>query len=71
MFSMGIATLIFSLFIGRVQITPENYPRFLTSLKTAFVIFALLCVSGIFASLARGTIRPESDQDALHPSEHG
>jgi hypothetical protein len=69
MLSMGIATLIFSLFIGRVQITPEYYASFLKSSKTAFVIFGLLCVSGIFASLARGKLRPEAEQKALHSTE--
>jgi len=57
MFSMGIATLIFAIYIGKVQITPEYYPAFLTSLKTAFIIFAVLCFGGIFASLARGRAR--------------
>jgi EmrB/QacA subfamily drug resistance transporter len=57
MFSMGIATLIFAIYIGKVQITPEYYPAFLTSLKTAFIIFAVLCFGGIFASLARGKAR--------------
>jgi hypothetical protein len=57
MFSQGIATLLFALYIGRVQITPEAYPLFLASVKTAFAIFAVLCVAGIFASLARGKVR--------------
>ena len=57
MLSMGIATLIFTIIIGKVQITPEVYPVFLTSLKTTFVIFAVLCFGGIFASLARGKVR--------------
>jgi EmrB/QacA subfamily drug resistance transporter len=57
MLSMGIATLLFALYIGRVEITPELYPLFLVSAKTAFAIFAVLCVGGIFASLARGRIR--------------
>jgi MFS family permease len=56
MLSMGIATVIFSLFIGPVPITPLNYPLFLKSLKIAFTIFGVLCVLGILASLARGTI---------------
>ena len=51
--SMGIAMLLFSIYLGRVQITPEYYPDFLMSLKTAFAIFAVLCFGGIFASLAR------------------
>lgn len=57
MFSLGIATLLFTLYIGRVQITPEYFPLFLQSLKTAFIIFTVLCFVGIFASLARGKMR--------------
>jgi EmrB/QacA subfamily drug resistance transporter len=57
MLSMGIAMLVFALYIGRAQITPQNYPAFLTSAKTAFVIFAVLCFGGIFASLSRGKVR--------------
>jgi EmrB/QacA subfamily drug resistance transporter len=57
MLSMGIATLLFALYLGRVEITPELYPLFLDSARTAFAVFAVLCVGGIFASLARGRIR--------------
>jgi EmrB/QacA subfamily drug resistance transporter len=54
MFSLGIATLVFAIYIGRVQITPEYYPQFIESIRIAFIIFAALCFGGIFASLARG-----------------
>jgi EmrB/QacA subfamily drug resistance transporter len=57
MLSMGLATLLFALYIGRVQITPEFYPAFLETMRIAFGIFAVLCTAGIFASLARGRIR--------------
>jgi EmrB/QacA subfamily drug resistance transporter len=57
MLSMGITMLIFSLQIGSARITPEYYPMFLTSTKTAFIIFAALCFGGVFASLARGKVR--------------
>ncbi len=57
MLSMGITMVIFALSIGRARITPEYYPQFLTSMKTAFVIFSALCFCGIFASLARGKVR--------------
>jgi len=56
-FSMGIATLMFALYMGSVQITPENYPLFQQSMKTSLIIFAALCFGGIFASLARGKVR--------------
>jgi hypothetical protein len=54
---MGIAMVVFALHIGSVRITPEYYPLFLKSMKTAFIIFAALCFGGIFASLARGKVR--------------
>ncbi|MCP8309138.1 MAG: MFS transporter [archaeon] len=57
MLSMGIAMLIFAIYIGRVQITPEYYPLFLRSVEAAFIIFAILCFLGIFASLVRGKVR--------------
>ncbi|NPA39391.1 MAG: MFS transporter [Thermodesulfobacteria bacterium] len=53
-FSMGIAMLIFSIHIGKVQINPQNYSKFLISIKTAFTVFTILCFIGIFASLAKG-----------------
>jgi hypothetical protein len=56
MTSMGIVTLLFSLFIGKARITPEYYPQFFRSMKAAFVIFAFLCCAGIFTSLVRGRV---------------
>jgi EmrB/QacA subfamily drug resistance transporter len=57
MLSMGIATLVFSIFIGKARITPDNFPLFLASVKVSFVIFFVLCVCGVFFSLARGRMR--------------
>ncbi len=54
MLSMGIVMLIFSLYIGRVQITPENYMAFLKSTRIIFLIFTLLCILGIYISLKTG-----------------
>jgi EmrB/QacA subfamily drug resistance transporter len=54
MVSMGISTVIFSLFIGRVQITPEQYPLLMKSIVVAFIIFTAFCFIGVFASMARG-----------------
>jgi EmrB/QacA subfamily drug resistance transporter len=53
-FSMGMVLLLFALYIGRVQITPQYYPLFLKSMRTAFIVMAVLCFGGIFASIARG-----------------
>jgi MFS family permease len=57
MTSMGMATLIFTLVIGHVEITPEAYPQFLWCVRTAFTIFGGFCVVGIGASLVRGRLR--------------
>ena len=57
MLSMGITTLIFSVKIGKVQITEEYYQQFLVSSRMAFLIFSILCFLGILASMARGKIR--------------
>jgi EmrB/QacA subfamily drug resistance transporter len=54
MLSMGIAVMILSIFIGKSNITPENSSQFLMSIKVTFLIFSVLCFSGIFASMARG-----------------
>lgn len=54
MSSMGIAMMIFSIFIGKVEINPSNYPEFIHSIRIVFLIFAVLCFIGIFFSLARG-----------------
>jgi EmrB/QacA subfamily drug resistance transporter len=54
MLSAGTTLMIFALFMGRVPIEPHLYPLFLKSLRTALALYAVLCVGGIFASLARG-----------------
>jgi hypothetical protein len=58
MISMGVATLIFTVYLGRVQITVEYYPVFMKCVKVAFIIFAILCFGGIFSSMVRGKLRP-------------
>ena len=55
--SMGFALLVFALFIGRVEITPEHYSAFTDSLRLIFIIFTVLCTGGIFASMARGNTK--------------
>ena len=57
MLSMGITMLIFALHIGSARITPEYYPLFLTSTKTAFIIFAALCFGGSFCVDGEGKVR--------------
>jgi len=58
MLSAGTTLMIFALFMGRAPIAPSVYPLFLRSVRVAFVFYGILCVAGIFASLARGNRRP-------------
>lgn len=51
--SMGIAMMLLALFMGQEKINPSNYSQLLAGMKTGFSIFAVLCIAGIFASLAR------------------
>ena len=55
--SMSFVMMVFSLYLGKVEITPQYYPLFLSSVKVAFAVFSALCILGIFASLARGKLR--------------
>ena len=55
--SMTTATLVLAIFVGRQQITPALHAAFLQGVRVAFAIFAVLCVFGTFASLARGKVR--------------
>lgn len=59
MFSMGITMLFFAVIMGKNKIEPSVYPDFLISMKYIFIVFALLCFSGIFASAARGKVRKQ------------
>jgi EmrB/QacA subfamily drug resistance transporter len=54
MLSMGAASLVLALFVGRQAVGPERAPEFVAGMRTAFALYALLCVAGVFASLARG-----------------
>jgi EmrB/QacA subfamily drug resistance transporter len=61
MFSMGLALMVFALFIGNVRITPAQYPALLRSINTVFIICTGLCFVGISVSLARGTMKKGED----------
>jgi EmrB/QacA subfamily drug resistance transporter len=57
MTSMGIVALLLALYVGRAAITPAVHPQFLRSTQAAFLVFGVLGIGGIFASLARGKVR--------------
>ncbi len=53
MMSMGIAMMLISLYIGKQPINPSTFPGLISAMRAGFVIFSVLSVLGIFASLAR------------------
>jgi MFS family permease len=57
MLSLAVATLIFGLLLGRVQVTPEHHPDFIASVRCALLVFFGLCLTGIYFSLSRGSLR--------------
>ncbi|MGI5921792.1 MAG: MFS transporter [Syntrophomonadaceae bacterium] len=61
-FSMAIVTLIMSIFIGHVKLTPASAGMFIQSSRVAFTVFTVLCIIGIFTSLARGNIHSHSPE---------
>jgi EmrB/QacA subfamily drug resistance transporter len=61
MVSMGIIMILFSLYIGRTEITAAFHPQFLTSMRTGFIIFTALSVLGLTSQLvARSAVTAHS-----------
>lgn len=59
--SMSIVTLLVAIFVGRVALSAADPANLLTTMRVSFIIFTILCLFGIAASLARGSLR-ESDR---------
>jgi len=59
MVSMAIAMVVLALLVGREAIGPENFDRFLHSIRIVFAISTLLCAVGVFFSLFRGRLRQQ------------
>jgi EmrB/QacA subfamily drug resistance transporter len=53
MMSMGIAMMLISMYIGKETINPSTYSGLISGMRIGFLIFSILSVFGIFASLAR------------------
>ncbi len=56
-FSMGVASLAISLYIGNREIVPELYPQLMQSMRATFIVFVVLCSIGIYAASARNRAR--------------
>ncbi|HHX73979.1 MAG TPA: MFS transporter, partial [Firmicutes bacterium] len=53
-FSMAVTTFITTVYLGSSMITAETAGLFVRSFRTTFTLFSILCLLGVFASLARG-----------------
>jgi len=51
-FSMGIAMMSISLFIGESSITSENFENFMQSWRFTFILCAILCIVSVYTSRA-------------------
>ena len=61
MFSMAVVTVVLAILVGREAIAPENYDRFLLSVKTVFIISACFCAAGVYFSFSRGSMRAKNN----------
>jgi EmrB/QacA subfamily drug resistance transporter len=52
--SMGITTLVLTLYVGKVEISNRVLPQLMGSIRVTLLVFSVLCLIGVFASLARG-----------------
>ncbi len=52
-FSMGIAGMAISFYLGDEKIVPDLHPAFMQSMRMTFIVFLCLCLVGVYASTAR------------------
>jgi MFS family permease len=64
MLSMSIAAIALGACVGNAPITPALHGAFIVSVKSSFVVFGVLCVCGVFASLSRGKVRSAGKGDS-------
>lgn len=53
-FSMGIVMMILNMHLGKEAIALHTAAPFVASMRSAFLVFVVMCAAGIFASIARG-----------------
>lgn len=59
-FSMGIATMSISLYLGNKIITPDLHSNFMQSFQATFIVCAALCIIGTYASTFRMKNNPSN-----------
>ncbi len=61
--SLGVATLVLAIVVGRHAIGPGDYVHLLTSVRICFAIFTVLCVLGVAAAL----VGPRREETGASP----
>ncbi|KAF5028347.1 Riboflavin transporter RibZ [anaerobic digester metagenome] len=62
--SIAIVSLITSIIMGALSVNSAGYvDKLMSSIKISFIIFTVLCVLGVFASLVRGKVVMTSEKD--------
>ncbi|HMM05575.1 MAG TPA: MFS transporter [Clostridiales bacterium] len=62
--SIAIVSLITSVIMGTLSVNSAGYVgKLMSSIKISFIIFTILCVLGVFASLVRGKVVMTSEKD--------
>ncbi len=59
-FSMGLSSMIIAIYMGNEQIR-HNIPQLLVSIKIVFMVMTIICFIGIFASLARPSLKKSKE----------
>ncbi|MFH1833969.1 MAG: MFS transporter [bacterium] len=54
--SIGVATLVLAVIVGRQDIQPADYPHLLSAVRITFSLLTAFCVVGVVASLVRGKL---------------
>jgi hypothetical protein len=65
MVGMALTMVMLSLYIGQEPVGGNNMPAFLAAVRTACLLFAVLSIGGVAASLVRGNVR-DPDPEAAH-----
>jgi len=61
--SMSIVTLLIAIFVGRVPLNAAEPTALLATMRISFIIFTLLCLLGIIASLSRGRLSKDAAKE--------
>lgn len=63
--SMSIVTLLVAIFVGQVSLNSADPSSILTTMRAAFIISTILCLLGVAASMARGSLRKEIEDTTI------